>query len=85
MSTSLTSAMSLSAQLRLRNESQAGLGPALQALRQSGQLCDVCLVGEDGQAVEAHKLVLSASSEIFSTMLGRYQHQQVNYKSVQGR
>lgn len=70
--------MNLSAQLQLRTNSTAGLRPGLQGLRQVGLLCDVCLVGEDGTAVEAHTVVLSACSEVFRTMLSRYQHNKVN-------
>ena len=37
-------------------------------LRQDGDFLDVTLVGEDGCHIEAHKIVLSANSELFKKM-----------------
>ena len=68
--------MNLRAKLLLKKESQSSLAPALQQLRQSGELLDVTLVSEDGTAVEAHRLVLSASSPVFRAMLGRHSQTQ---------
>ena len=68
--------MSLRAKLHLKKESQSNLAPALQQLRQSGELLDVTLVSDDGTAVEAHRLVLSASSPVFRAMLGRHSQTQ---------
>ena len=66
--------MSLSGQLWLQNETAGRIGPALHEIRQAGQLLDVTLVSEDGTAVEAHKLVLSAYSSVFRRMLAQYHH-----------
>ena len=67
--------MSLGGQLCLQNETAGRIGPVLHEIRQAGQLLDVTLVCEDGTAVEAHKLVLSAYSSVFRRMLAQYHHQ----------
>ena len=43
-------------------------------LRQDNELTDVTLVCEDGQQVEAHKLVLVASSPFFQNILRKNKH-----------
>ena len=50
---------------------QSSATSSLQEIRTAGELFDVTLVCEDGQQLEAHKVVLSASSPIFRKMLTR--------------
>ena len=48
---------------------QANLAQSLWEGRSSGELCDVTLVAEDGEAVEAHRAVLAAGSSFFQKVL----------------
>ena len=43
-------------------------------LREDNNFADVTLACEDGQQVEAHKVILAASSPFFKTLLGRNKH-----------
>ena len=43
-------------------------------LRSDAEFCDVTLACEDGQQVEAHKVILSTSSPFFENLLIRHQH-----------
>ena len=43
-------------------------------MREDGNFIDVTLVCEDGQQVEAHKVILAASSSFFHKLLGRNKH-----------
>ena len=43
-------------------------------LRSDTEFCDVTLACEDGQQVEAHKVILSTSSPFFANLLRRNQH-----------
>ena len=43
-------------------------------LRSETDFCDVTLACEDGQQVEAHKVILSTSSPFFEKLLRRNQH-----------
>ena len=43
-------------------------------LREDNDFTDVTLACEDGQQVEAHKVILAASSPFFQKLLGRNKH-----------
>ena len=43
-------------------------------MREDNDFADVTLVCEDGQQVEAHKVVLTSSSPFFQKLLGRNKH-----------
>ena len=43
-------------------------------LRNDNDFTDVTLACEDGQQVEAHKVILAASSPFFQKLLGRNKH-----------
>ena len=43
-------------------------------LRQDIELSDVTLVGEDNKQITAHKVILDASSSVFSDMLNHNKH-----------
>ena len=49
---------------------QAHLAQNLWEGRRSGDCCDVTLVAEDGEAVEAHRAVLAAGSSFFQRVFG---------------
>ena len=42
---------------------------SLQEAKDNSEFCDVTLISEDGQNTKAHQLILSASSNIFKSML----------------
>ena len=44
------------------------------SLRESQDFTNVTLACEDGQQVEAHKVILAASSPFFQKLLGRNKH-----------
>jgi len=52
---------------------QLNLANTFQALRKDGHFCDVTIAC-DGKVIEAHKLVLSASSSLFNTILKKHSH-----------
>jgi len=55
------------------NQFEDNLATSFQALRNEGELYDVTLACDDDQ-VEAHKMILSASSGFFKTILKRNPH-----------
>ena len=56
------------------NDFKENASSAFGDLRQDKEFTDVTLVCEDGQQVEAHKLVLVASSPFFLNILKRNKH-----------
>ena len=56
------------------NDFKENVSLAFGDLRQDKELTDVTLVCEDGLQVEAHKLVLVASSPFFLSILKRNKH-----------
>ena len=56
------------------NEFQENASTAFGSLRDDPDFADVTLVCEDGQQVEAHKVILAASSPFFQNMLRRNKH-----------
>ena len=51
------------------NEFKENVSSAFGDLRQDKEFIDVTLVCEDGQQVEAHKVILTASSPLFQKLL----------------
>ena len=61
--------------LRLQwNDFKENISSAFGDLRQDNEFTNVTLVCEDGQQVEAHKVVLVASSPFFLNILKRNKH-----------
>ena len=56
------------------NEFKDNVSSAFGDLRQDEEFTDVTLACEDGQQVEAHKVVLVASSPFFLSILKRNKH-----------
>ena len=56
------------------NDFQDNLKSAFGNLRDDPDFADVTLACEDGQQVEAHKIILAASSPFFQGLLGRNKH-----------
>ena len=56
------------------NEFQNIVSSAFEDLRSDGDLTDVTLACEDGKQIEAHKVVLSATSPFFLDLLKRNKH-----------
>ena len=56
------------------NEFQENIKSAFGSLREDNDFTDVTLACEDGQQVEAHKVILAASSPFFLKLLGRNKH-----------
>ena len=56
------------------NDFRENVSSAFGDLRQDKEFTDVTLVCEDGQQVEAHKVVLVASSPFFQNILKRNKH-----------
>ena len=56
------------------NDFQENIKSAIGNLREDKDFQDVTLVCEDGQQVEAHKVVLTSSSPFFQKLLGRNKH-----------
>ena len=56
------------------NEFQNNIKGAFGSLRESADFVDVTLACEDGYQIEAHKVVLAASSPFFQGILKRNQH-----------
>ena len=52
-----------------REDSGLIKGGALEDLRRTGEHCDVSLYTEDGNVLEAHKVILSLYSPVFRRML----------------
>ena len=56
------------------NDFQANIKSAFGNLREDNDFADVTLACEDGQQVEAHKVILAASSPFFQKLFGRIKH-----------
>ena len=56
------------------NDFQENIKSAFGILREDKDLKDVTLACEDGQQVEAHKVILASSSPFFQKLLGRNKH-----------
>ena len=56
------------------NDFQDNLNIAFKALRKDSNFTDVTLACEDGQQVEAHKVILAASSPFFQNLLQKNRH-----------
>jgi len=56
------------------NDFQDNTKTAFGSLRDDNDFSDITLACEDGQQVEAHKVILAASSPFFHTMLRRNKH-----------
>ena len=56
------------------NDFQTNLSKTFGSLRQEEHLFDVTLVSDDDHHISAHKLVLSASSELFKNIIKKAQH-----------
>jgi len=56
------------------NEFQENVNSAFGSLRNDTNLSDVTLACEDGQQVEAHKIILAASSPFFQKLLTKNKH-----------
>ena len=56
------------------NDFQKNVGNAFGLLRQDEDFTDVTLVSEDGKQIEAHKVILAASSPFFQTFLKKNKH-----------
>ena len=56
------------------NDFKANVNSAFRRLRDDKELTDVTLACEDGQQVEAHKVILAASSPFFEKILQRNKH-----------
>lgn len=58
------------------NDYQDNISIAFSNLRNDTNFSDVTLVSEDGQKVEAHKVIISASSPIFNKIINLNKHPQ---------
>ena len=56
------------------NDFQDNIKSAFVNLKTDNDFIDVTLACEDGQQVEAHKVILAASSPFFQKLLGRNKH-----------
>ena len=56
------------------NDFQDNIKSAFGNLREDSDFADVTLACEDGQQVEAHKVILAASSPFFQKLLSRNKH-----------
>ena len=56
------------------NDFQENVNIAFGSLREDKEFADVTLACEDGQQIEAHKVILAASSPFFQNLLKRNQH-----------
>ena len=56
------------------NDFQDNVKSAFGNLRKDNDFTDVTLACEDGQQVEAHKVILVASRPFFQKLLGRNKH-----------
>ena len=56
------------------NDFQENVNTAFGSLRQDNDFADVTLACEDGQQIEAHKVILAASSPFFKNLLKRNRH-----------
>ena len=56
------------------NDFQENIKNAFGNLREEKDFADVTLASDDGQQVEAHKVILATSSPTFQKLLGRNKH-----------
>ena len=56
------------------NDFQNNVYSVFASLRQDRDFADVTLACEDGQQIDAHKVILAASSPVFQSMLKRNKH-----------
>ena len=56
------------------NDFQDNIYSAFGSLRQDRDFADVTLACEDGQQIDAHKVILAASSPVFQSMLKKNKH-----------
>ena len=56
------------------NDFQENVNTAFTSLREDKEFSDVTLVCEDGHQLEAHKLILVASSPVFLNLLKKSRH-----------
>ena len=56
------------------NDFQDNIKRAFGSLREDNDFSDVTLACEGGQQVEAHKVILAASSPFFQKLLGGHKH-----------
>ena len=56
------------------NDFQANVSKTFSSLRKEQDFYDITLLSDDGEAVSAHKVVLSASSEFFKSVLRKADH-----------
>ena len=56
------------------NDFQENVNSAFGSLREDNEFADVTLACEDGQQIEAHKVILAASSPFFQSLLKRNRH-----------
>ena len=56
------------------NDFKENVNFAFKELREDKEFIDVTLACEDGQQVEAHKVVLVSASPFFKDLLGRNKH-----------
>ena len=56
------------------NDFQDNITTVFGSLRGESNFADVTLACEDGQQIEAHKVILAASSPFFQSLLGRNKH-----------
>ena len=68
--------MSISEKFCLKwNDFQENIISAFKYLREDSDLTDVTLACEGNQQIQAHKVILSASSPVFKTLLSTYKNQ----------
>ena len=53
---------------------QENISTAFGSLREDNEFADVTLACEDGQQIDAHKVILAASSPFFQNLLQRSKH-----------
>ena len=56
------------------NDFQENVNTAFGSLREDNEFADVTLACEDGQQIEAHKVILAASSPFFQNLLKSNKH-----------
>ena len=56
------------------NDFQTNVSKSFNVLRKEEEFFDVTLVSDDEQHIQAHKLILSASSELFKNILTKSNH-----------
>ena len=56
------------------NDYQDNVNLAFGSLREENDFADVTLACEDGQQIEAHKIILAASSPFFEKILRKSKH-----------